>query len=191
MKTDWKVRPGQHQPGFALITGLLLLIVLSLIGLTTLNVTRLETLMAGSAREAAIAFQAAEAGLRDAEGSVQNTGTCTLVIPATASGSGTYGQLAVEPDYITRDWTSGTDFVTYVPNDYPEMQANMQPRHVTKHLGATCIVMGKTIRQRCLDPACPSPTCGWISDYRVTAWGTSRDATSTNLLQTHVACFEP
>ena len=184
--------PGQS--GFALITGLLLLIVMSLIGVSMMNVTRLETMMAGGARESHIAFHAAEAGLRDAEDSVVPdlvTASCALTITPTDSGSGRYGLLASEPDYLGHGWTttSSPDYTTYTPDDYPEMQADRQPRHIIKHLREQCIVAGKTERLRCLDPTCPAPTCEWVSDFRLTAWGSSRDGTTNSLLQTHVACF--
>jgi type IV pilus assembly protein PilX len=187
-----QTRPGQS--GFALITGLLLLIVMSLIGISMMNVTRLETMMAGGARESHIAFHAAETGLRDAEDSLvpdRATASCALTIDPNTSASGHYGQLTPEPDYLGHDWTttSSPDYTTYTPDDYPEMQADRQPRHIIKHLREQCIVAGITERLRCLDPTCPAPTCEWVSDFRVTAWGSSRDGTTTSLLQTHVACF--
>ena len=60
-------RPPNRQTGAALITGLILLIVMTMIGVTAMQTTALEERMAGNMRDQNLAFQAAEAGLRDAE----------------------------------------------------------------------------------------------------------------------------
>ena len=55
------------QRGAALITGLILLIVMTLIAVTGMQTTTLEEKMAGNMRNQDLAFQASEAGLRDGE----------------------------------------------------------------------------------------------------------------------------
>ena len=54
------------QNGAALITGLIFLVVLTWISLSPIKSTSLEERMAGNARDQDVAFQAAEAGVRDA-----------------------------------------------------------------------------------------------------------------------------
>ncbi|MGI9302111.1 MAG: pilus assembly PilX family protein [Gammaproteobacteria bacterium] len=56
-------RKARYQTGAALITGLVLLLVLTLIGVTAMRSTTLEERMARNLREANIAFQMAETGL--------------------------------------------------------------------------------------------------------------------------------
>jgi type IV pilus assembly protein PilX len=56
-----------RQDGAILVVSLLLLLVMTLLGLTAMQVTRMEERMAGNSRDISLAFQAAEAGLRDAE----------------------------------------------------------------------------------------------------------------------------
>lgn len=56
-----------RQDGAILVVSLLLLLVMTLLGLTAMQVTRMEERMAGNARDIDLAFQSAEAGLRDAE----------------------------------------------------------------------------------------------------------------------------
>jgi type IV pilus assembly protein PilX len=53
--------------GAALITGLVLLVIMTLIGVTAMQTSTLEERMAGNFEQSDLAFQAAEAGLRDAE----------------------------------------------------------------------------------------------------------------------------
>lgn len=61
------------QRGAALITGLIFLVVLTLISLSAIKSTSLEERMAGNARDQDIAFEAAEAGIRDAMQQLPNS----------------------------------------------------------------------------------------------------------------------
>lgn len=56
-----------HEQGAILVTALILLLVMTLIGVTALQTTTLEERMAGNAEEVNRAFQAAEAALREGE----------------------------------------------------------------------------------------------------------------------------
>lgn len=64
MRTEMK---SSRQTGATLIVSLLLLLVMTLLGLAAMQVTRMEERMAGNTRDINIAFQGAEAVLRDAE----------------------------------------------------------------------------------------------------------------------------
>lgn len=57
--------PRQH--GGALITGLIMLVALTLLGITVLQSANLQERMSGNTRDRNLALQAAEAALRDAE----------------------------------------------------------------------------------------------------------------------------
>jgi type IV pilus assembly protein PilX len=61
------LRPPRAQRGAILIIALLFLVLLTVLALTSMSGTTLEEKMAGQYRELNLAFQAAEAGLRDAE----------------------------------------------------------------------------------------------------------------------------
>lgn len=67
------LRPPLHQRGAALTIGLILLVLLTLIGVTTMRSSSLETSMSGHASDCNVAFQAAEAALRAAELFLENT----------------------------------------------------------------------------------------------------------------------
>ncbi len=62
-----------RQRGAALTIGLILLVLLTLIGVTTMRSSSLETSMSGHASDCNVAFQAAEAALRAAELFLENT----------------------------------------------------------------------------------------------------------------------
>lgn len=56
-----------REKGAALVVSLILLLIMTIIGVTSLRTTTLEEKMAGNMRDKSLAFQAAEAALRDAE----------------------------------------------------------------------------------------------------------------------------
>ncbi|MDP2030639.1 MAG: PilX N-terminal domain-containing pilus assembly protein [Thiobacillus sp.] len=60
------ISSSNSQSGAALITGLIFLVVLTLISLSAIKSTSLEERMAGNARDQDVAFQGAEAGVREA-----------------------------------------------------------------------------------------------------------------------------
>jgi type IV pilus assembly protein PilX len=92
--------------GIALIIGLVILAVLSLIGVAAFSVSTQEERMAGNSRDRIRAFEAAEAALRECESFVQggtakfdgSDGTYTAPLAPSASNTEQIEQLA--------DWTS-------------------------------------------------------------------------------------
>lgn len=60
----------QGEQGFVLVVALILLLILTLLGLASIQSTSLEEKMAGNQRQQALAFQAAEAALRQGESSL-------------------------------------------------------------------------------------------------------------------------
>jgi type IV pilus assembly protein PilX len=63
----------KSQCGVVLVVSLIMLLLLTLIGLSAMQSTGLEEKMAGNMRDRNIAFQAAEAALRDAESDISST----------------------------------------------------------------------------------------------------------------------
>ena len=72
-------RQKRQQRGAALVVGLVLLLVLTLLAVSTMRTASLELLMAGNAQYRENAFRLAEAGIADAIGQVSAPG-------ATSSG---------------------------------------------------------------------------------------------------------
>ncbi len=58
--------PPAREAGAVLVVSLVLLVVLTMLGLTTMNMTSLEEKMAGNSQDFSRAFQSAESGLVDA-----------------------------------------------------------------------------------------------------------------------------
>jgi len=132
------------QTGVVLVVSLIMLLLLTLIGVTGTQVTTLEEKMAGNARDQNVAFQAAEATLIEAENFIllSTTNTATFTI-------GTAGLLGQddpattsiefpEPDFFNATaWTSANSAAT---TDFGEKFVNnngkhiADPRYIIKHM---------------------------------------------------------
>ncbi|MFA5242199.1 MAG: pilus assembly protein [Sulfuricella sp.] len=75
------------QSGAALVTGLIFLVILTLLGVTAMQTSTMEERMSGNARDRNIALQAAEAALRDAERDI----LCREIDGTIASTQRTFG----------------------------------------------------------------------------------------------------
>jgi len=60
------------QKGIALIMSMIMLLMMTLLGVSAKKTSLMEEKMAGNSRDVALAFQAAETGLRDAEAWLEN-----------------------------------------------------------------------------------------------------------------------
>jgi type IV pilus assembly protein PilX len=127
------------QRGAILITSMLLLLVLTIIGITAMQMSRMQERMAGNTRDLNLAFQGSEAGLRNGEALVQ----IQTARPDTSStaGSSFYSPGAItNPQTRNQTWwnTNGLEFeadndrstttaeVTYLQSD---------PRFVVESIG--------------------------------------------------------
>lgn len=164
------LRGQQRQTGVALITGLIFLVMLTLIAITAMQSTTLEERMAGNARSRDLAFQGAEAAVRAAE--VVLSGPS---LPAfNGSKAGYYAQLdnGASGDYwkTTHDWAG--ESVAYSGS----LTGVKEARFVIEALPASMGSGGD-------DSLVAKPLSGG-GIYRITARGIGTDGTSTVILQT-------
>ena len=97
----------KRQKGAALVVGLVLMMVLTLLAVSTMRTATLELLMAGNAQYKEKAFQLAETGLRDAVNQL-NQGTLSL---GTTDGWQDVGALIGSVDDSGDDYTVDLRFV--------------------------------------------------------------------------------
>lgn len=107
-----------RQRGVVLVVSLLFLVVLTLLGIATMRTNVIEERLAGNSRDWGLAFQAAEAALRDGAADIQS-GTRFVGETGFANGCSTTGLCNVETDGtpIWQDmvtsantgWMSGAD----------------------------------------------------------------------------------
>jgi len=97
-----------RQRGVVLVVSLILLLVVTLLGITSMQGTVMEEKMAGNTRDRNLAFQAAESGLREAETFIDG-----VVSLGNFDGSGgLYGQTNAEPDFLAAaTWTTSSQHI--------------------------------------------------------------------------------
>lgn len=99
------IQPSPRQRGAALLTGLIFMVILTLLGITAARMAGLEERMSGNMRDRSLAMQAAEMALRDAEEDILTSGRITGItnfVAACTNGlcyNGTAG-------YATPVWTT-------------------------------------------------------------------------------------
>lgn len=167
--------PPRQQRGAVLIISILLLLIMTLIGVTAMSTTSLEEKMAGNMRDKNIALQAAEAGLEDGEAWVAVLGS----EPAETTTCGTapcdVWALNALPDLSSQShswWLSNArEYGTSGTNDIPEVATD--PRY---------IIEAQSFVPDNLDSGQNPPTGKSI--YRVTARGTGGSNDAQVILQT-------
>lgn len=88
----------KNQQGAALIVSLVILVAMTLLGITSMKGTSTELAMAGNLRESGLAFQAAEAGLRSGELIVENSNSNAMFRDGTNSAY--LDDSTADPDYL-------------------------------------------------------------------------------------------
>lgn len=170
-RTNMPIRVFNDQRGAVLVVGLIFLVVLTIIGVTAMQVTTMEERMAANARDRSKAFQAAEAGLRDAEDymDVQITESAAALITksvASNCANGFCGNSTAVPSLKTYSWDGSKDklagtSITGIAE---------QPRYFTEYAG----------EMKCVTH-CESG--GWVSVWRMTVRAQGSNADTVVLLQ--------
>ncbi len=110
----------KQQHGATLVVSLVILLALTMLGITSMKGTTAEIAMAGNLRESALTFQAAEAGLNQAESIL-------------AAGNDPAGMLAAsdpDPDYfLDSSWSNATVASLTLAG------ISNNPRYIVKFLG--------------------------------------------------------
>ncbi len=109
---------GNRQQGAALAMSLIILLVMTVIGVTAMQVTVLEEKMAGNLRDRSIAFQAAESALRDAEASL------TVAVLPSFNGTGGLYQATTPQKWETIDWGVAANVAAYTGGTLDDVAAN-------------------------------------------------------------------
>lgn len=161
------------QRGSVLIVSLLMLLVLTLIGITAMSTSTLEEKMAGNSRDQNLAFQAAEAGLRDAEAFIEG-------MAATAAFNGAAGlyriNTAPAPDiFIDTTW-NGANSIEYKGNNITGVKT--KPRYIVEYVSET----GTTNPELESCYGCSSGA-GVVTNLRITTRGTGGSDNATVILQ--------
>jgi type IV pilus assembly protein PilX len=87
-----QTRHSLQQRGAALITSLIILLVLTVLGVSAMSTSSLEELMAGNLRDQNLSFQAAEAALKDGERYIDSWGGTPPAATSSGTNSGVYSR---------------------------------------------------------------------------------------------------
>jgi len=97
------VRAPSGQRGSVLIISLMIMLVMTLIGVTAMTTSNVEEKMAGNQRDLNVAFQSAEAALRDAEAYVETIAAITAFNGGT---TGLYTKDAEVDPFASATWSA-------------------------------------------------------------------------------------
>jgi len=118
----------QSQRGAALLVSLMILIVMTLIGITGISTSGMEEKMTGNVRDRSLAFQAAEATLRDAE----NYYNTAIQVPAAAfdgTNQGLYPAGSNPDIFSNATWANSRSYSGNISG------ITTQPRYIIELLG--------------------------------------------------------
>lgn len=163
------------QQGWSLLISLVFLFVLSMLGLSAMQGASLEERMAGSQRERNIAFEAAEAALRDAEQDILASGRISgsLGFASDCNNAAVYLGLCspsttVTPAWESVDWRDTASPVRYViygaktgTAAWPNV--TRQPRYIIEWM--------PNLRGQSLSTESYADTAEGKYQYRITAFG--------------------
>lgn len=176
----------QKQRGVVLMVSLIMLLLLTLIGVTGSNVTGLEERMAGNMRDENLAFQAAEAALRVGEAAVLLNPPAFSVSSNGTGGTGLYTTVGTGAQtsgyWQTVDWTSSTAVATYAGS---LSHVNTAPRYIIEELPTSSSTSGTTNNSGSLEAGATS-TAQSVSWYRITARGTGGTDNAVAMVQSIV-----
>jgi type IV pilus assembly protein PilX len=125
----------QNQQGAVLITSVMLILLLTLFGLGAMQSTTLQERMAGNMQQRDLAFQAAEAGLRDAESYIGGL----ALLPAFNNTGGLYTPVTdgTTPRWDLVDWDAATpNFFTYQAGDLGATPPYPLPRYIIEYIAS-------------------------------------------------------
>ena len=164
----------RKQSGVTLVVSLIILVSLTVLGVTSMQATRTEISMAGNQRESGLTFNAAEAGLRDAEVFIINSISKNVYADP---NTGLFDKTDEDPDYMDKTvW----DSAQVAPTTLPDVAE--QPRFIIKYLGDRSQNEVAAVNIGGYGSSQPGMT---VSNFRVTARGTGQTGNANRFVQSY------
>ena len=167
----------RRQDGVALFIALVVLLIITVLGISGLQTTTLEERMASSARDRDIAFQAAEAALAQGEAFVQGLGV-TGIAQFDANANGLYRP---QSGATAPDWWESVDWANDATLPTVGVGVNgvaAQPRYIVEYM--TRVLAGDdSLNVSNVGAAVGAPT----DIFRITTFGTGGSARANVMLQ--------
>ena len=172
-------QPQTKQSGATLIVSLLILLVMTLLGVTAMQTNILEEKMAGNDKDRSLSLQAAEATLRFAEAEIE-----AIVSPAAVFDGGTAGYYPDDDDVIVDVFAAAT-WSAANSAEHTDYTANVtsSPRYIIELIGD----IGTATVDPNINNYGESSGSGTVNSFRITARGTGGSDDTVTLLQAHYA----
>ncbi len=167
------------QRGASLVIALMFLIVLTILGLVTVRSSTVQERMAGNDRDRAVAFEAAEAALRDAEQDILANITTASAFDAACTAGLCIPATVATPNWNAVPWTGATSRIYGAASGagaYP-LDVDQPPRYIIEVLPDIPAGAGNS-----LNANARSSTSGGTG-YRITSRGWGRRDTTQVMLQ--------
>lgn len=163
------------QTGVTLVVSLIILVSLTILGVTSMMSSRTEVSMAGNLRKAGIAFNAAEAGLRAGEAFINNSTSTTIYADPSI---GLYNRTDPSPSYgVSTTWDAYQLAGTSLP-DVAE-----QPKFIIHFLGDRSQNEVAAVNIGGYGSGQPGMT---VSNFKVTARGVGQSVNEVRYVQSHL-----
>ena len=164
----------RNQTGVTLIVSLVILVAMTILGVTSLQSTRTEISMAGNLRELGLTFNAAETALSDAEAFVTTSISKTVYNDPTI---GLYDDSVTDPEYGDPDtWLASQEGGTTLDYSYePSL-------FIVKYLGDRSQNEVAAVNIGGYGSSQPGIT---VSNFRITARGTGQSGNARRFLQSY------
>lgn len=170
----------KQERGAVLVVGLVMVLLISIIGISAIRGSNLQEAMAGNMRERNLAFQASESALRMGEESVSDTKTRPVMSDSAGLYNDTYKTPTTSILTFTADnWIDATKVkVTALGLTYAHLQPSYVVEQLDPDLGAGAAMEGSGI------DADAMLITGDITPYRVTSRGFGAAENAVKTLQT-------
>jgi len=122
----------RKQQGVALVVSLIILVSLTMLGLTSIQRTTTDLAMAGNQRETGLMFQSAEIGLVTAENFIETSPTNA---DYNSAGDGLYTVRATDTSYYSPDYFADISWTGSSTQANTLLDAYEQPRYMIEYLG--------------------------------------------------------
>jgi len=171
----------KKQSGAVLITSLIMLVVLTLLGLSAMQDASMEERMAGNMRAQNMAFQSAESALRVGENQVEAGGVLSLLDPAQGTFDVAWWRTAAAAWWVSNGETAGVSSLAYKTDAAGDdvfigaSNSNLTPRYTIETYDES--------RWPCETPGDLALDCDHVPYYRITSRGVDESDRSEVILR--------
>ena len=179
MKTTLAFNMPKQQQGMALFMSLVMLLIITVLGLSSVQTTSMQERMARNAKDTNLAFNAAESAIKDAEVIVESLNSLAPFTASNANANGYYTEAAYNQpsNWSLVNWqTVGGNFIQAATN-FTGVAA--QPKFIVEFV-KTVVSDDDKLN---LDNIGQDTGSGRAQIFRVTVYGTGGTATAHVMIQ--------